>query len=66
MNTAAPDAGLLKGNTDPAYRKALSAEGTNFDGTKAPRVLGFSYRDRDATLAETAALVRKQLGLEKA
>lgn len=55
-----PEAGVNV-NADPAYRAGLVAKAMVFDGSKATRVLGLNYRDKDATLLETVqALSAKQ------
>lgn len=49
--------GLTRGNPDPAFRESLLPLIHRFDGSKAERVLGFTYRAKDETLKETVAAV---------
>jgi nucleoside-diphosphate-sugar epimerase len=50
-------AGVTRGNPDPAFREALLPRMHRYDGSRAERVLGFSYRSKDETLRDTVAAV---------
>jgi len=57
---ALPGSDITKGNPDPAFRAQLEANAARFDGSKAAKAFGITYRPKDATLEETAkALVSK-------
>ncbi|KAL1409978.1 hypothetical protein Q8F55_003978 [Vanrija albida] len=49
--------GYLKGNPDAAYRAAQDTKVAKFDGSKAERTFGFTYRKKDATLRESVEAV---------
>jgi hypothetical protein len=54
-------AGLTSSNSDPAFRAALNAKAVVFDSTKIQKVLGFKFRDPDATLEDTAKAIAAKL-----
>ncbi|OCF42692.1 dihydrokaempferol 4-reductase [Kwoniella heveanensis CBS 569] len=49
-----------KGNSDPEFKKKLTAESIVHDGSKATKVLGLKYRSVDDTLRETGQSLRER------
>lgn len=55
--------GINKGNSDPAYRASLAASSVVYDGHKAERVLGITYRKRDESIKDTFEAIRAKLAI---
>ncbi|WOO84405.1 Putative uncharacterized oxidoreductase [Vanrija pseudolonga] len=55
--------GINKGNADPAYRASLAASSVVYDGHKAERVLGITYRKRDESIKDTFKAIRAKLAI---
>lgn len=58
VETVITEPGYLKANADPQYRAALAAKKSYFDGSKAEKAFGFTYRKKDDSLRESVEAIQ--------